>query len=1030
MYWHGRNCWPRFVFLVVLIWVLSVGSTASQETPPGEAAGSPSEPAVEAKPPVADAREAQIRSLIAGELDVAIDPQSLFDIPLSDEVVIGVERARVAAVVDVADELAKPTPPAEKARGRAAAPVGRIDEAGAKLREEVVALDPADWQRRIDLDRARLEFYSLSKKRRAKILKVHAARQEAAIPRETDEQRRQREAEAERQRALEAARVARTEAERLVGEEDARLIALGEGVASIVAGFEKDRAALAERRDVVLGWQRRVREAEADSAAVADETYDALRRALRAARDELSAALDALSSNVSAVPPLGDDALRDLPADVPGDEVRARRVEVAKQIAAAQREERSFREETAITLGEEVTSLNQERLGLLPYLSSGKRGAIVGFTAAGFDQARAEARHLLLLVRYHNHTLRQWIFGLRKGGPSVAGAWNTATVLIPWTIFAAVFLSVRRRMPNLVRTAQARLEDADRIDRRTFPSPQTRAMSILARVHGSIGWILFFAGTLWLLPSEVFELLEVQVLTSVAGWVLGGQLVVSVINAVAAVSGTTAFYEDAVVDELRLRSLRLVGRTIVAFALILVLSDRLVGEGTIYSWALSLCWFAAIPVFLVLVRWWRGTIFTRIDRVRRKSKLEEWVLANRSGWQSFLAAMVGAIHLFTTGIVKIAGRWMSGFELARRGHAYLFQREIERLGDTHKLLKLRPLDADKREALHPEVPQDRWLACPADELIGELSARVASGRGGMVALVGSRGMGKSAVFRALRERFPEAVGLECRQDTTLREVQDVLERGASAAAQSATTTTRLVLLDDAQALIRLVIDGLRVFDELSMLARGRCEDTLWVYAIDSSVWPYLERSRDARPIFDEIHWLEPWNETQIGALLAQRCGKAGISPIFDDLIDPLPLGADDLDRFDALQAKRAGYERMLWDHATGNPGIALEVWRSSLAQDDRGVVHVRSLQVPEATLLDELPDASLFVLRAVIQMSPAAIDDVARATRLPRSDVLDMIRFGTARGVFAEQEGRIRVTWHWLRPVMRILERRHLMVAR
>ncbi len=469
--------------------------------------------------------------------------------------------------------------------------------------------------------------------------------------------------------------------------------------------------------------------------------------------------------------------------------------------------------------------------------------------------------------------------------------------------------------------------------------------------------------------------------------------------------------------------------------LILLLSNRLVGEGTIYHWARRLLELAILPVFFVLVRWWRGTIFTRIDRARRKSKLEAWILANRSGWKSFFAATLGAVHLFSSGAIKLVRRWMSGFETARRIHAYLFQLEIERRGESGSKRKVLPLAAETLQSLHPDRPSERLLPCPADRLIDDLTKRIEAGRGGVVGLIAARGMGKSSILRAVADRMADSLRLECRPGTALGELEARLAERAPAedargSAGEPLPMPRVVLLDDVHALVRIAIGGLHDFDEFATYARSHCSRTLWICAVDSSVWPFLERSRDATPIFDEVHWLEPWDEQQIGALLHARCEEAGIAPIFDDLVDRLPFGADELDRFDALQAKRTGYERMLWDHASGNPGIALEVWRSSLARDEAGAVRVRSLQVPDAELLESLPDATLFVLRAVIQSTSATVDDIARATRLERAEVLDMIRFGQSQGFFAERDGRIRVEWSWLRPVMRILERRRLLVAR
>lgn len=962
-----------------------------------------------------EARAAQVRALMAGELDVAIDPQSLFDVSLADESAVGVERERLRFIVGAV---------AKAGADRAAAEEEAADETPAEVSQrETPTVDAEAWRRRLALDQARLAFYELSPERRAALLAAHAARQEAATPRETEADRQRREAEAERLRALEAARVARTEAERLVREEEARLIVLGESVDRVEADFEAARAELAEDRDVVLGWQRRVREAQDAPGSVADETYDALRVALRHARDELASALEALRSDASAVPSLGDDVLSGLPDDVPSAGVRERRIALASKIASAHEQERALREERARTLHDEVIQLNHERLALIDHLSSDKRGAIVGLTAAGFDQARAEVRHLALILRYHLHVARRWIGSLRNGGPSAETTWDAASVLVPWTIFAAFFLSLRRRTPGLIRATERRFQQVDRAQRRTLPSLSTRAARVFGRIHRPIEGLVFLFGTLALLPRGLLALLEVQLLASVAFWVLSGRLVVGTIDSLAAVSGARSIYEEVGSPELRLRSLRFVGRMVVAFTLILIVSDRLVGQGTIYSWVLSLCWISVVPVFLVLVRWWRGTVFERMDRVRRKSALEAWVLANREGWKSFLAAMVGAVHLFASGALKVLRRWLSGFELARRAHAHLFQREIERLEDDGKTVRYQPLAPEVLEALHPERPTERWLPCPADDVLRALSTRVEAGRGGLVAVVGARGMGKSSLLRALHERHEGSILIACRRDTTVQEIRSAVDAAAGAA-------PGLILLDDVHALVRMMIGGMRVFDELGVFARDRCTRTLWVYAVDASIAPYLERWRESRPVFHEIRRLAPWSEVEIGALLRERCRSAGISPIYDDLLERLPIGADELDRYDALQAKQTGYERMLWDHASGNPGIALEVWRSSLARDAAGTVRVRPLQVPDAGLLDGLPDAALFVLRAVLQMTPAAVEDLVQATRLSPAEVLDLIRFGETRGFFAEDEGRFRITWSWLRPVLRILERRGLMGAR
>ncbi|MFS8069495.1 MAG: hypothetical protein ACMG6S_24285, partial [Byssovorax sp.] len=573
----------------------------------------------------------------------------------------------------------------------------------------------------------------------------------------------------------------------------------------------------------------------------------------------------------------------------------------------------------------------------------------------------------------------------------------------------------------------------DRSEGRTLPSLQRRALQFLRGVHRPLEWLLFFEATAWLLPAHTRGLLEVQLLTVVVGWTLGGAFIVNAINALATATDAPEARSADDAGRLRLRSLRLVGRVVVVFALILVLSARLVGQGTVYSWVLSTCGFAAVPVFLVLVRWWRGTVFERVDRVRRKSRLQAWLLVNRTGWKSFLAAMIAAVQLFALGAFKIILNWLTGFDAARRAHAYLFKREIERLAEGKPSTSSRRLSERARASLAPDRASDTWVACPADDHVESLRKLASEGRGGVVAVVGARGLGKTYLLRRLAAQVAGAVTLSCDAVTSVAAIRAALEARArgDSDAERATGAPPLVLLDDAQALVKPVLGGLRSFDEALAHARAQSSSKLWIFAIDGVVWPFLRRARDARPLFDEVIVLRPWTEEQIGDLLSRRCAEAEITPTFEDLLEKLPPSGDEIDKQEALVAKRAGYFQMVWDYARGNPAIALEVWRSSLVDGSDGgdgIVRVRPLQAPSAARLETLPDSALFILRAVLQMAPATVSSVAAATRLTEAQVQDAFRFGQAHGYLVEDGGSVRVTWAWLRSVTLFLERRHLLV--
>ncbi len=1010
---------PWFSSLVVLLATFCIagpsrGQDAGLDAPYDAEGDSATTEALPTEP-----RTDQIRALIGGLLDVSVEPQSLFDVPLDDEAAVEIEGVRLRALLRTV---------AESAQTALTRPT--LSKPAASTRVDIETLDAARWESRVELDRARLEFYSLARERRQELVRSHAARREAARPPETEQERRAREAEAERRQALEAAQAARSEAERLVGEEVARIIGVEQSVTAVRERLRGLREELVARRDIVLGWQRRVRDAKASSPADADATYDALRRALRTSRAELATSLDQLESSASEVPDLGPDPLREIPQDVPTDQASKRRGTLDRLIRDTRAEERSLREERASILLDETGSFNRERLGLLRNLSVAKRAAVTGFTEAGFDQARSEARHLLLILRYHHHVGIGWIRSLRHRESLGVGSLWRVMVAVPWIFVALAFEWWRRRSHALLALADERMMEADRADRRTFPSPQRRTLGFLIGVHRPLEWLLFFGASVWLLPTEARGLLEVQLLTVMVGWTLVGAFIVNAINVLATSADASEIRVADGVGRLRLRSLRLVGRIVVVFILIFVLSERLVGKGTVYSWVMSTCWFAAVPVFLVLVLWWRDTVFERVERVRRKSRLQAWVLANRTGWKSFIAAMTAAVQLFALGSIKTARNWLSTFDVARRVHAYLYKRELDRLIDGKAATEYRPLDAGARALLAPDRASDTWVTCPADEHLDLLRKEVSERQGGVVAVVGARGMGKSSLLRRLTMNIPNAITLSCSANTSFATIRDALEdrtRSGGEVEQSI-CAPELVLLDDAHAFVRPVLHGLRPFDEVLAYARAQSSKTLWIFAIDGVVWPFLRRARDARPLFDRAIVLESWTDEQIGNLLSLRSAEAQLTPTFEDLLDKLPPSADEIDEQEALNAKRTGYFRMVWDYARGNPAIALQAWRSSLVAGIDGSCRVRPLQAPNATRLEMLPDSALFILRAVLQMTPATLSDVVEATRLTEAQVQNVFHFGQAHGYLVEDGGRVQVAWEWLRSVTLFLERRHLLV--
>lgn len=1005
----------------------------------------------------------QIRAFLAGELALDVDPASLFELPLdlSDEA-LRIERQRITQLLERASDSAErrtPQPEGKASKGKSqAAPAERPAPAKPEQGAEgELPVDGRAWRARLALDRARLEFYGLPAARRAELVRLHRERQEqaSALHQEvaiSQAEREARRAEEQQRAALEAARRASTEAARLVNEEYARLLAVTQKQAEHARALLQRRSRVDARAEAVLVWRRRVAELLVEpldpvTRSRVDLSYVDLHDTLRDAREQLSVALGRIGDGVESVPMAGPDPLAELPREVEREVAVEQRRRVNAKAAELGASERELELSEARQLMNEVETLNRLRLELLPALTPEKRSSVLGFGPPGWEQAASEARQVVLTLRYHLRLAYEWLGAIQSGSQRGSSVWLAFVLLLQWALPIGAFVWWRRHADGQLE--RLRQEQRDRMRRSSgrdwhrFDYAE-RAIVFLQRVRRPLEWLLLVGLITWLMPEQIHNLLEVRLASTVLLWVFGGHFLVLAIDALSSQRTRGLPLRGSVpmdTNTLRLRSLRLVGHATIAFGLLLSLSELLVGRGTIYGWVFSTCWFAAVPIFFVTIAWWRPFIFERFARMRRPNGFEQWVLQNRepprqllASTLSSLAAITGGVYLFVLGAVRIVRGRVLTFELTRRLLAYLFRRDLSKKARA-EAVPHQQLSGETFRALGPEIRSAHVVPSEADPELDAVSRDIRQAGGGAIAIVGERGAGKTTLIERLVASLDGLIAVSC-TTAGASELKARLNHALGLPAQATLDVAaqsldsggedRALLIDDAQFLLRPTMGGLLELDEVLTLFRRHSRSCTWILAFDESVWRFVERSRGAQPLFDRVIRLNPWAEEAIVRLITQRNETAGIKPDFSGLAIGLPENADEIDLLEALRRTEANYYRLLWDYASGNPGVALHFWRRSLGEAGAGRVLVRLFDAPDMAQLEALPDSAAFVLRAILQLGWADVEGIRQVTSLPREQVEDVLRYGNQLGYFDVDGVCYRVNWDWFRAVTRFLDRRHL----
>ncbi len=990
------------------------------------------------------AKRDALQSLLAGNLPDGLYTTELFAIDLHDEPTV--ERRRR----ELASGLGEPSSRAPGDAGVAAMPsdggVAAIDDAG-RATDELGTLRSEIATRATEVDRLRLAFLKLPRDRRTAVLAAedvarrNAVDQAAAADDLARAQQEQRRAEDAQRAALAQADQAREEIQRLIATERARIegarASLAEQRADLSRLRAKQSAAITDRHALAFSLT------EASHTVApgkdADALYDRVVTEVEAARDWLSASLDALDAIEPPTPFELSPALADSNEPVV---VRARD-ELAKNVgdidalgARLTADRTAAGWQLARADANDAKDLNKVRIELLDKLSSDKRDRTLGFGEEGRDQLRRELEHLTLLARW---TWRSELPALAAAVSSLSD-WNVLLSFLVRVLGIGLLVGFARWSIGHGRRGLARLPD---IIVRGLNRPIVARAALLAVGVLSLLWTpLIVVLLIWVCGQVGAPGLTNPLFGVPYGLVLAYAtyrlIVVATFGAIRRLQGKGMVW-TAEFSERVLRSVNFVGRIAFAAYILGEISEAILGRGYLYHLVIRAAVVAALPLALILFSRWRADIVDAYVKRRPNGVLARLVQRSRDRWYGFFLALAAFALVVLQWLGNGARRFALSFDQTRKALAYLFRRRLERRGGDLGANAVQVLPPEVAAALAPDTAPADGVLAPWFPGLDAFRADVMTWTGerdriGSWIVVGKSGMGKSTwLHGAVIAAGLPATRVELA--TRIVEPAQLLARIAQAlalvSAEEATIVAalrdgprRLIVIDDLQRLALRGVGQLAVWGLLRRIIERTNDRVYWLGAcsyyadeflgwVDRGPAPFCGRTQLAR-----------WSEPQIQALLEARLSTTGWRPNYEDV---MTVQIDPSQRAIAIANTAREYARLIWDYAEGAPRAALHCWAHSLVPGDARELRVRLFARPPETQLEALDEVSRHVLAALIWHEQLSIDHAATALRFPRSQCDLAFRQLNAAGVIVHSaHGEFAIAIAWWPAVTRYLTRKHL----
>ncbi|MBL4238177.1 ATP-binding protein [Vibrio fluvialis] len=676
-----------------------------------------------------------------------------------------------------------------------------------------------------------------------------------------------------------------------------------------------------------------------------------------------------------------------------------------------------------------LASLSRSKQHLLSLTDSFTHDQYTGFGPDGVKQFQVEWKQMQLNLEY------LMLFQIRSF-ESMLGDLLISPVPFIWSICKVlliyfVLIGWLRNSKHLIDLFwQSYLKD------KQSPSLLARVIWYISSANKAIAWLIAITLSLQVL-SAIKSLQHLVYLEIFIWWIWGGSIAVSLILEFTYRSSHTS---NKALIALRLSTIRRIVWTVIITGVVLQLSMRTLGKGTIYTWILTTMYLWFLLMIISVLSLWRERIFAVVEKTPDKPLWVMWAMGKKNTLLLRIpATLVAMVWLTINGIERRLIAALSNYTFFSQALAYLFR--IEAAKQTTNIAAdqnyVRVRGDETFEYILPGS-FDSVLVDYASEEMKQLSRYLLTDSPAICVVTGERGVGTTTLLYKILNKVKNAeplylscpysgynellsllaLSLGLDEDATEVQILAYLRKSEQ---------TYLIAVDNAQRLVKPMVGGLSSLMRLTNLLRRSKKNHRVVMALEKSSWRFVDRARGERLLFDWVTVLPRWSEKQLAELLDSRINPDVEHPVsFDGLVVPKQWGQEESS--DEERAKQ-GFYRILWHYSDGNPTVALRFFRRSLNRNkETQQVVVRLFHTPESQELEKMPKPMLAVLRSIVQLEIASPEELSECTQLTVPEVIGIMRYFESRGYIEWAEDKTRVSDHWYRTITNVLDRQHLLV--